>query len=74
MLVSRDYGTGAALEEVWLVEESDGRVAQVRDYCFSPDLVGWVAEHCRVPFNSLGYRFRPGVYRDVTEPPRNLPG
>jgi len=33
-----------------------------------------VAEHCRVPFNSLGYRFRPGVYRDVTEPPRNLPG
>jgi len=74
VLVSRDYGTGAALEEVWLVEESDGRVAQVRDYCFSPDLVGWVAEHCRVPFNSLGYRFRPGVYRDVTEPPRNLPG
>jgi RNA polymerase sigma-70 factor (ECF subfamily) len=65
VLVFRDHGEGGALEEVWLVEESDGRVARIRDYCFSPDLVRWVAEHCRVPFHAVGYRFRPGVYRDV---------
>lgn len=69
VLVLRDYGEGAALEEIWLIEESDGRVARIRDYCFSPDLVGWVAEHCRLPFRSVGYRFRPGVYRDVPSSP-----
>jgi RNA polymerase sigma-70 factor (ECF subfamily) len=65
VLVFRDQGEGAALEEVWLVEEADGRVARIRDYGFSPDLVRWVADHCRVPFRAVGYRFRPGIYRDV---------
>lgn len=66
VLVFRDYadGAGEALEEVWLIEESDGRVSRVRDYCFSPDLVRWVAEREGLPFRPVAYRFRPGVYRD----------
>ena len=63
VLVFRDHGEGEALEEVWLVEESGGRVARIRDYCFSPDLVRFVAEECRVPFRMVGYRYRPGVFR-----------
>jgi len=64
VLVFRRGETGEALEEVWLVEESDGRVARIRDYCFSPDLVRWVADHLGLPWRPVGYRFRPGVYVD----------
>jgi RNA polymerase sigma-70 factor (ECF subfamily) len=65
VLVFRNYGEGEALEEVWLIEESAGRIARIRDYCFSPDLVRFVADACGVRFRPVGYRFRPGVYRDA---------
>lgn len=65
VLVFRDYGdgTGAALEEVWRFEEAGGEIARIRDYCFSPDLVEWVAGRLGYPFRRLGYRFQP--YRDT---------
>ena len=59
VLVFRDDGTGEALEELWRFEEDDGQIARVRDYCFSPDLVRWVAEQLDLPVRSCGYRFRP---------------
>ena len=69
VLVYRDYGEGTALEEVWRFEEEEGSVARIRDYCFSPDLVRWVAERCGVPFRNVAYRFRPGRNRDDAVPP-----
>jgi len=39
---------GEALEEVWLLEESSGKIARVIDYGVSPYLVGWVADYCKV--------------------------
>lgn len=67
VLVFRDYGDGqgAALEEVWRFEEEDGAIARVRDYGFSPDLVEHVARHLGLPFRRVGYRFRPGFFRDT---------
>lgn len=58
VLVFRDHGRGDALEEVWRLEEDDGRVARIRDYCFSPDLVRWVADALDVPARFIGYNFR----------------
>lgn len=64
LLVSRGHGTdiGRALEEVWLIEENDGRVSRIRDYGFSPDLTKWVAAHLRVPARTVGYRLREDSY------------
>jgi RNA polymerase sigma-70 factor (ECF subfamily) len=56
--VFRDHGLGEALEEVWRLEEEDGRVARIRDYCFSPELLGWVAGELGVAARFIGYRFR----------------
>ena len=67
VLVFRDYGKGEALEEVWMFEESEAGIARIRDYCFSPDLVHWVAEHQGIPFRPVAYRFREGIYPDLQE-------
>ena len=56
--VFRDHGRGEALEEVWRLEEDDGRVARIRDYCFCPDLLRWFAERLGAPVRCFGYRFR----------------
>ena len=45
-----------------LFEEQDGRVARISDYCFCPDLVGWVAGEVGLRFRAVGYRFRPRVF------------
>lgn len=52
-------GEPEALEEVWRFEETEGRISHVRDYCFSPSLVRFVAEARGVPFRELGHRVRP---------------
>lgn len=67
VLVFRDYGdaAGPALEEVWRFEEDSEGIARVRDYGFSPDLVGFVAECLGLPFRKVGYRLRPGVFLDT---------
>lgn len=53
---------------MWLLEEVAGRIARVRDYGFCPDLVRLVAEECGVPSRAVGYRYRPGIYRDPEHP------
>jgi RNA polymerase sigma-70 factor (ECF subfamily) len=53
---------GRALEEVWLVEEDDGRVSRVRDYGFSPDLTQWIAEHINETPRSVGYRLKENTF------------
>lgn len=54
VLVFRDRAGAAErmLEEVWLLEEVDGQVAKITDYCFRPDFLRWVADH-------LGLKYRP---------------
>lgn len=67
VLVFRSHGRadGRALEELWLLEESDGRVARITDYCFCPDLVRWVGDHVGEPSRGVGYRYRDGIYDDL---------
>jgi len=65
VLVWRDPGDGAVVEEVWRLEEADGRIARVQDYCFCPDLVGHVAESFGLPWRTVGYRFRPEAYANA---------
>jgi RNA polymerase sigma-70 factor (ECF subfamily) len=55
-------GPGRALEEVWLIEEDDGRISRVRDYGFSPDLITWIADHVGEPARCVGYRLKPLTY------------
>jgi len=69
VLVMRDWGEGSALEEVWRFEEEDGRIARVRDYGFSPDLVSHVADILRLPFRPVAYRFKPDVYEEMQKEP-----
>jgi len=45
-----------ALEEVWLLAESDGRVAGIIGYGV-PLLVRWVAGHCNVPARDVRFRY-----------------
>lgn len=58
VLVFRDQHNERALEEVWRLEEVDGHVAKIVDYCFRLDLVQWVAEHLELPYRRLAYRHR----------------
>ncbi len=46
-----------ALEEVWLLEESDGKISRIIDYGMSPVLVGWVAEFCGQKPRDARFRF-----------------
>ena len=46
-----------ALEEVWLLEESDGKISRIIDYGMSPVLVGWVAEFCDKKPRDARFRF-----------------
>ena len=52
-------GSPEALEEIWRFEEMSGRISHIRDYCFSPHLVRFVAETLSVPFRELGHRVEP---------------
>ena len=58
---------GRVLEEIWRLEEIDGRVARIRDYCFCPDLVRHVADSLGAPFKAVGYRFEEDIFEDAVE-------
>lgn len=62
-LVSRLSGGTHKLEEIWRFEAEDGELTSVRDYGFSPDLVGWVAGELKLQFNKVGYRLHKDSYR-----------
>lgn len=58
ILVSRDHGDGYQMEEIWRFEAEDGCLIKVKDYGFSPDLVGWVADELNLPYSKGGYRLQ----------------
>jgi len=44
-----------ALEELWSLEESDGLVTKIVDYCSRPDLVQWIAKQVGVNFRQMEF-------------------
>lgn len=52
----RGDATGEAVEEIWRLEEEDGRVAGIRDYCFCPETLAEVAGELGWPLRTGGYR------------------
>ena len=57
LAVDRQGDDGMLLEEVWLLETVDGRIAAVRDYCFSPQVIEHVGQIRGVPVRLMGYEF-----------------
>ncbi|MEM7019108.1 MAG: RNA polymerase sigma factor [Pseudomonadota bacterium] len=57
LVFRKDEKGDEALEEVWLLEESAGRVSRIIDYGFSPVLVGWIADFCGHQPRNPSFRF-----------------
>ncbi len=55
VLVFRDRAGKAQrmLEELWRLEEVDGKVAKIVDYCFRTTLMQWVAERLQLQYRPL---------------------
>ncbi len=51
------HADGEAVRAVNRLEVSDGRVARVLNYFFTPDFLAEVCAELGVPFRSNGYRF-----------------
>lgn len=47
---------GEAVEEIWRIEEVDGHVARIRDYCLCPETLAEVASSFDLPYRAHGYR------------------
>lgn len=52
-----DHVDGPAVRTVWTVETDDDRVAHVRNYFFTPDVIAEVCRELDVPFRINGYRY-----------------
>jgi hypothetical protein len=52
----RTRANGQMFEEIWRLEEVDGRVSRIRDYCFCPETLEAFAEIFNVPVYTCGYR------------------
>ncbi len=57
LAVDRQGPDGMLLEEVWLLETVDGRIADIHDYCFSPQVVEHVGQLLGVPSRLIGYYY-----------------
>ena len=57
LAVDRQGDDGMLLEEVWLLETVDGRIADIHDYCFSPQVVEHVGQLLGVRPRLLGYSY-----------------
>ena len=57
LAVDRDGPEGMILEEVWVLETVDGKVADIHDYCFSPQVIEYVGQLRGVPVRLMGYQF-----------------
>jgi len=52
-----EHTTGPAVRAVWTVETDDDRIAHIRNYFFTPDVLAEVCRELAVPFRSNGYRY-----------------
>jgi RNA polymerase sigma-70 factor (ECF subfamily) len=52
-----DHVGGPAVRTVWTIETQDDRIAHVRNYFFTPDVIAEVCRELAVPFRSNGYRY-----------------
>ncbi|MEJ7597375.1 MAG: RNA polymerase sigma factor [Kofleriaceae bacterium] len=57
LLVWYDHATGPAVRSVWTFETDGDRVAHVRNFFFTPDVIEEVCRELAVPFRVNGYRY-----------------
>lgn len=57
LAVDRAGPEGMVLEEIWVIETVDDKVAAIRDYCFSPQVIEYVGQLRGVPVRLMGYQF-----------------
>lgn len=57
LAVDRDGPEGMVLEEVWVLETVDDKVAAIHDYCFSPQVIEHIGQLRGVPIRLMGYQF-----------------
>ncbi|HLL20584.1 MAG TPA: RNA polymerase sigma factor [Kofleriaceae bacterium] len=57
VLVWFDHADGPAVRAVWTVEADGDRIARVRNYFFTPDVIAEVCRELVVPFRVNGYRY-----------------
>ncbi len=52
-----DHVDGPAVRTVWTIETEGDRIAHVRNYFFTPDVIAEVCRELAVPFRGNGYRY-----------------
>lgn len=57
LLLWFDHVDGPAVRTVWTVETEGDRIAHVRNYFFTPDVIAEIARELDVPFRTNGYRY-----------------
>jgi RNA polymerase sigma-70 factor (ECF subfamily) len=63
-----DHGSGPAVRSLMTVQSEGDRVALVRNYFFSPDVIAEVCTELGVPYRVNGYRYWPEAGSPTTAP------
>ena len=57
LLLWFDHTDGPAVRAVWSIEVDGDRIARVRNYFFTPDVIAEVCRELAVPFRGNGYKY-----------------